>query len=279
MDKFESEYGESAKYVKKGLEIVDSAKKKNIELRLLGAVAVKIHCPKLRKFHAEVMNRHATDLDFIAYSKDRNKVKKLFEELGCAPIKTILPMESRDLFTDKEDMKMDVFYDKLEMCHVIDFAHRLEVDYPTISLADIILEKAQIVKINKKDIKDIILLFAEHELGSSDDDTINSSYISNLLAKDWGFYYTVTTNLKLVKDQFLDGWKSPLNSLVEEALSNVGPRIEKLLQQIESEPKSMGWKMRQSVGIKKKWYKDVEEICGESEFEGRLKNLLKNGKP
>jgi len=278
MDKFELEYGASAKYLKKGLEIVDSAKKKNIELRLLGAVAVKIHCLKLRKFHEEVMNRHATDLDFIAYSKDRNKVKKLFEELGCASIKTVLPMESRDLFTDKEEMKLDVFYDKLEMCHVIDFTHRLEVDYPTISLADIILEKAQIVKINEKDIKDIILLFAEHELGSSDNDTISSSYISNLLAKDWGFYYTVTTNLKLVKDQFLDRWESPSNSSVQEALSNVSPRIEGLLQQIESEPKSMGWKMRQSVGIKKKWYRDVEEVCGESEFEDRLRDILKNDK-
>ncbi len=276
MDQIESEYGFSAKYVRKGLEIVETAKKEGIELRLLGAVAVKIQSPRLRKFHEDMMDRQATDLDFIAYSKDRNKIKKLFEKLKYTPIKTVLPMENRDLFIENDGVKVDVFYDKLAMCHAIDFTHRLEVDYPTISIADIILEKTQIVKINEKDIKDLIILFAEHELAGSDDNhMINSSYISKLLAKDWGFYYTVTTNLKLVRDQFLGKWK---DASAQEYLDKVGPRIDKLLLQIEAEPKSMGWKMRQSVGTKKKWYKDVEEVCGDSEFQDKLQDLLKNNK-
>lgn len=275
MDQIESEYGFSAKYVRKGLEIVESAKKEGIELRLLGAVAVKIQSPRLRKFHEDMMDRQATDLDFIAYSKDRNKIKKLFEKLKYTPIKTVLPMENRDLFIENDGVKVDVFYDKLAMCHAIDFTHRLEVDYPAISIADIILEKTQIVKINEKDIKDLIILFAEHELGSDENHMINSSYISKLLAKDWGFYYTVTTNLKLVRDQFLGKWK---DASAQEYLDKVGPRIDKLLRQIEAEPKSMGWKMRQSVGTKKKWYKDVEEVCGDSEFQDKLQDLLKNNK-
>ncbi len=275
MDEVESEYGFSAKYVRKGLEIVDVAKKKGIELRLLGAVAVKIQCPKLRRFHEDVMERHATDLDFIAYSKDRNKVKKLFDELKYTPIKTVIPMESRDLFLESEDVKVDVFYDRLEMCHAINFDRRLEIDYPAIAVADIILEKTQIVKINEKDMKDLVILFAEHELGSSDNHMINSSYISKILAKDWGFYYTVTTNLKLLKDQFLNKWKDPS---VQEYLDKVGPRVDELLRQIEMEPKSMGWKMRQSVGTKKKWYKDVEEVCEETEFQDTLKDLLNKDK-
>jgi hypothetical protein len=275
MDKIESEYGFSAKYVRKGLEIVETAKKEGIELRLLGAVAVKIQSPRLRKFHEDMMDRQATDLDFIAYSKDRNKIKKLFEKLKYTPIKTVLPMENRDLFIENDGVKVDVFYDKLAMCHAIDFTHRLEVDYPAISIADIILEKTQIVKINEKDVKDLIILFAEHELGSDDNHMMNGSYISKLLAKDWGFYYTVTTNLKLVRDQFLGKWK---DASAQEYLDKVGPRIEKLLLQIEAEPKSMGWKMRQSVGTKKKWYKDVEEVCGDSEFQDKLQDLLKNNK-
>jgi hypothetical protein len=275
MDQLESDYGFSAKYVRKGLEIVDAARKKGIELRLLGAVAVKVQSPKLRKFHEETMDRHATDLDFIAYSKDRNRIKKLFDELKYTPIKTVLPMENRDLFIETEGVKVDVFYNKLAMCHEIDFTKRLEVDYPTISIADIILEKTQIVKINEKDVKDLIILFAEHELGSNDNHVINSSYISKLLAKDWGFYYTVTTNLKLVRDQFLDKWKDPS---AQKYLDDVKTRVDELLKQIESEPKSMGWKMRQSIGTKKKWYKDVEEVGGESEFQDRLKDHLQNSK-
>lgn len=275
MDQIDSEYGFSAKYVRKGLEIVDVAKKKGIELRLLGAVAVKIQCPKLRRFHEDVMERRATDLDFIAYSKDRNKVKKLFDELKYAPIKTMIPMENRDLFLESEDVKVDVFYDRLEMCHAINFDHRLEIDYPAIAVADIILEKTQIVKINEKDMKDLVILFAEHELGANGNHMINSSYISKILAKDWGFYYTVTTNLKLLKDQFLNKWKDPS---VQEYLDKVGPRVDELLRQIEMEPKSMGWKMRQSVGTKKKWYKDVEEVCEETEFQDTLKDLLNKDK-
>jgi len=275
MDQLENDYGFSAKYVRKGLEIVDVARKKGTEMRLLGAVAVKIQCPKLRKFHENIMERHATDLDFIAYSKDRNKVKKLFDELKYSPVKTVIPMESRDLFLESEGVKVDVFYDRLEMCHAINFEHRIEVDYPAIAVADIILEKTQIVKINEKDMKDLTILFAEHELGTSDIQMINSSYISKILAKDWGFYHTVTTNLKLLKDQFLNKWKDPS---VQAYLDKVGPRVDELLRRIEIEPKSMGWKMRQSVGTKKKWYKDVEEVCEDTEFQDTLKGLLNKDK-
>jgi hypothetical protein len=271
LDLNESEFGVSAKYIKKGLEIVESAKKRNIELRLLGCIAVKLHCPKLRKFHEETMERHATDLDFIALSKDRSKIKELLEELGYGVMKTTVPMERRDIFKDKEELKVDVFFDKLEMCHVVDFKNRLMLDYPTISLADLILEKTQIVKITEKDIKDIVILLYEHDIKDSENDTINGRYIAELLAKDWGFYYTVTTNLKLIKDQFLEKWK---NILSTEIRTNVTAKINMLLEKIEREPKSTGWKIRASVGTKKKWYRDVEEVETKGEFQDELKKLL-----
>lgn len=272
----ESEWGSvSAKYVKRGLEIVDAAKKRNAELRLLGACAVKIHCPKWRKFHEEVMSRHATDLDFMALSKDRSIIRELLRELGCDMMKTTIPMERRDIFIDRQGIKIDIFLDKLEMCHVMDFRKRLEVDYPTISLADLILEKTQIVKITEKDIKDVIILFREHNVSNSEDETINSSYIAKLLAADWGFYYTVTTNLKLIRDHFLEKWKDILS--VQDR-SDIATKIDTLLDSIEREPKSMGWKMRASVGTKKKWYKDVEDVAMGLEFEEELKKLLNKEK-
>lgn len=271
MDLDESEFGVSAKYIKKGLEIVESAKKRSIELRLLGCVAVKLHCPKLRRFHEETMERHATDLDFVALSKDRSKIRELLEELGYNIMKTTVPMERRDIFKDKEEMKVDIFLDKLEMCHVIDFKNRLQTDYPTISLADLILEKTQIVKINEKDIKDVIILLREHDISDSENDIINGKYIAELLAKDWGFYHTVTTNLKLIKDQFLEKWKHILST---EDRTNIATKINMLVDKIEREPKSIGWKIRASAGTKKKWYRDVEEIEAKGEFQDELKKLL-----
>ncbi len=61
----------------------------------------------------------------------------------------------------------------------------------------------QIVEINEKDLKDSIVLLRAHTVGDTDKDTINAKRIAKLLADDWGFYYTVTTNLKKLKDYTL----------------------------------------------------------------------------
>jgi len=41
---------------------------------------------------------------------------------------------------------------------------------------------------------------------------------------------------------------------------NVKEKVDGILNFIDKEPKSMGWKLRAKVGTKKKWYKEVEEI-------------------
>ncbi|MEI6308399.1 MAG: hypothetical protein WCP58_02000 [bacterium] len=68
---------------------------------------------------------------------------------------------------------MDVFYARLNFSHPVEFGRipgkgRLELDFPTIALADIVLEKLQIHFINKKDLIDLILLFCGHELAETD---------------------------------------------------------------------------------------------------------------
>jgi hypothetical protein len=150
---------------------------------------------------------------------------------------------------------VDVFFDKLDFCHAIDFRKRLEVDYPTISLADLVLEKLQIVEINEKDLKDMIVVLLEHAIGDSDaPETINGAYISTLLSEDWGFFHTLTTNLNKV-DQFTDSYEA----LVPEQRTDVHGKVATLRQLVESRPKSFGWKVRARVGTSRKWYKDVAE--------------------
>jgi hypothetical protein len=55
-----------------------------------------------------------------------------------------------------------VFYEKLAFSHVINWSGRLEADKPSIPLAEMLLEKMQIVKINEKDVIDTIMLLLEH---------------------------------------------------------------------------------------------------------------------
>ena len=117
------------------------------------------------------------------------------------------------------------------------------------------LEKLQIVHINEKDVKDVMMLLLEHDIGDSDNEVVNGQYITKIMAKDWGFYYTTTTNLNKVKS--LLGEYDALSSGDRGVISG---RIDKLLSMIESESKSLGWKLRAKVGTKKQWYNDVEEV-------------------
>lgn len=73
------------------------------------------------------------------------------------------------------------------MCHRIDLRGRLELQPFTLSLADLVLQKLQIVDLNRKDNVDVIALLAEHELNGEGPETVDTSYVSALLAGDWGF--------------------------------------------------------------------------------------------
>jgi hypothetical protein len=151
---------------------------------------------------------------------------------------------------------IDVFFDQLNMCHKIDFRNRLEIDFPTMPLAELMLEKMQIVEFTEKDAKDSIMLLREHNVGDKDSETINQGYIARLLSKDWGFYYTVTTNLKKMRDSFVDEFGK--DHLSTEDGEDVKKKIDLLLARIEEEPKEMRWKMRARIGTKKLWYQEVE---------------------
>jgi len=143
------------------------------------------------------------------------------------------------------------------MSHTIDFRGRLEVDYPTISLADILLEKMQIHRINEKDVKDSIVLIRAHGLGDTDKESINEAYIAKLLSGDWGFHHTVTNNLNKTKLLLQDYNIPPPDQ------EDVVSKIDRLLTRIENEPKSSKFKMRARIGEKKKWYNDVDETIRE----------------
>ncbi len=44
----------------------------------------------------------------------------------------------------------------------------------------------------------------EHDVGDADGELVNAGYIKRLLAQDWGFYHTVTTNLDRVEEHLGD---------------------------------------------------------------------------
>jgi hypothetical protein len=138
---------------------------------------------------------------------------------------------------------------------VIPWNGRLEVDSPTIPLAELMLEKMQIVLINEKDVIDTIMLLLEHPLGDTDHEIINISRIAELCGQDWGLWRTVTMNLDKVR-QLSQGYPQLSD---EQKISVVG-RLAGITERIEDEPKNLAWRLRARVGDRVKWYKDVEEV-------------------
>jgi hypothetical protein len=241
--------------------VAAQARDRGLVVRSMGAVAFGIHCPKFLSLH-RALDRAFTDLDFVSYSRHQEGVLKLFTELGYSQdrrrqyIAQIAGRGQRQLIDDLENnRKVDIFFDQLEMCFVVDFRKRLELDFPTIPLADLLLEKMQIVRLTEKDVKDTVVLLREHNVGQGGPETIDSRYIADLTSKDWGLYYTLTSNLEKVS-----GMMDSFAALNSQDKDDVRSKISLLREEIEKKDKSMQWKMRARIGTKRKWYRDVSEV-------------------
>ena len=240
-----------------GVRIVSEGNKRNLHVRLLGAIAFQAHCPKF-SFLTTRLNRILSDVDFAGYRRESGKITAMMRELGYSdqPMVTALWGDTRTIWDNPSSgMHVDIFFDKLEMNHDISFQNRLDIDPLTITLEDMFLEKMQIVHINEKDIIDTTMLLREHDIGEAGPETIDENYIAKRMSGDWGFYYTCTTNLNKVKERL-----TAYQELTTEDRADVVSKVDRLLKIIEDEPKSMGWKVRARVGPSKKWYRDVEEV-------------------
>lgn len=232
---------------------MEEAEKRNIVIRIIGAMAVRTHCPKFKHIEYE-FGRVLTDIDFVAYTKARSSIAKLFGDLGYKEEnKTVTRMYGRSVFHNA--IHLDVFYDKLLFCHEVALKGKLEMDYPTIPLAELVLEKLQIVEINEKDIIDCICLLLEHDVGNSDNETINVKRIAKLFSNDWGWWRTGTMNLHNILK-----YSNYCDKLSTEEKTTVNKKVNSILDTLEKTPKSLKWKMRSKIGDKKKWYDDVEEL-------------------
>jgi len=265
-------------FIGESRRIVDDAKKEGLTLRILGGLAIAMHCQNESDF-AKRLNRTGTgvvegqeysDIDFVAYRKQRDKLKNFFSKIGYVKRRATLSSaasERQIYYHPKGWFYVDVFFDQLLVAnHPIDFRGRLELDYPTITATDMLLEKVQMWEaFGVKDLKDCLLLLLSHDVKeNTDKEAINASHIAKLLAQDWGFWYTVTTNLQNIKrfvtelDKLGADAKINPEAISEKERSNINEKINTLLNKIESEPKSFGWKMRAKVGTKRQWYCHVE---------------------
>jgi hypothetical protein len=235
-------------------ELTAAAQKHGAVMRLIGSLAFRIKCPDYRRvFYAN--RRYLTDVDFVAYSKQVDRVQDAFWELGWEENQTVLRLfgdKRRIFYHPTEPVHSDVFLDKLRFCHEIDFRGRLELDSPTITPADLLLEKLQIVEINEKDLVDVLVLLSQHEV-SDGAGAVDGSRLAKLCAGDWGWWRTATMNLEKLKnfsEEYLEPAERP----------RVRQRLDRLRELIDERPKGLGWRLRSLIGDRLRWYDEVEEV-------------------
>jgi hypothetical protein len=242
------------------MRLVEAASSRSLRLRVTGSIAVRMHCVG----HAHLLDvmgrRRFRDIDFWGYTKEQGQLEKLFDGDGYVGDPTIKRAQEwgvkRLLYLHPQThVKIDVFMDDLVMAHTIAFKGRLELDYPTIGLTDLLLSKLQIHEITENDLIDMIVLLAEHDLGSRDKERIDTAHIVDIMRGDWGFCHTTVENLTKC-----DGSVDRHTELSPAVAATVQRRLRALREQIESAPKTTRWKLRSRVGTRARWYEEVGDV-------------------
>jgi hypothetical protein len=254
-----SETGEQGRFEREKFEgelttILNACKHEDAMIRVLGSMAIYLHCPKYNYLHT-TKGRVYSNIDFGAYSMHGRHIRDIMTKLGYTENREVFVLSGAEhAVFYKQDLRVDVYYEKLDFCHTINLRDRLEYDSPTIPLAELLLEKMQIIQIDEKDIIDAIMLLLEHPLGEIDGEIINVKLIAHLCADEWGLWRTTTMNLRKV-NQFAQSY----TELTPEQKHKVESQVNELISRLNSQPKSLAWKVRDQMGDRVKWYKDVEE--------------------
>ncbi len=62
---------------------VGEGTKRSLHLRLLGAIAIQLHCPKFM-YLTTALNRVLTDVDIAAYNRESARIDRMMREFGYA---------------------------------------------------------------------------------------------------------------------------------------------------------------------------------------------------
>ncbi len=259
------EYPQPETYLEEARRLTIEGQKQGVILRVMGPIALHFYFPgyvDLYRRMERLGERVFTDIDYASYGKCRGKIVPFFEKQGYDLEKraAMLSGNTRHIYFGDRVPMIDVFFDDLSYNHPINYRGRLEINPYSVSLTDLLLQKLQIVQINDKDLKDAMLLLLAAQLGEadrarpSDMDVINVKYVAKIMADDWGFYHTSTTNLGKVKTAMVS-----VSALTDEHRATIREKADAILDYLEKTPKSGKWKGREKVGTKKIWYNEVSD--------------------
>jgi hypothetical protein len=244
-------------------ELIVDAERESVLLRLSGSLAVRHHCGERGAELLDLLDREPPgDVDLFAYWKARGPVEGMLTRRGWTSDPALAQGPEfglkRFVYYTQDGAKVEIFFDTLKMSHEIDLRGRLELDSPTIALADLVLSKLQIHELTEKDIKDLVALLAVHELSEAPRpgaDEIDVGRIAGALSADWGLWFTATQNMRAVDDALARYTRLPADMT-----ATVRGRLERIAAAVDAKSKSLRWKMRAKVGDRTRWYEEVEQL-------------------
>ncbi|TFF91165.1 hypothetical protein EU545_05330 [Candidatus Thorarchaeota archaeon] len=232
-------------------EILETAKGAGVALKLIGGWAIQLHCTE-----HDFCDRDHPDIDFVGLRSQYEGIVRVMEQHGYIENRnmTMATSVTRLLF-EKPDSPdhIDVFLDFIDIEHFIDLKDRLEIEEDTLSVSDLLIIKATISRLNEKDVRDIVTMVKDLEVGTDDSPgLINKSYIAELCAKRWGLHHDVLAALKKSLS-LLSRYNLP-----NDVEDSVRERLESIVDAIESHPKSVRWRLRGLLGERVAWRRPVE---------------------
>jgi hypothetical protein len=241
--------------VRAAKRLLEDARSARLILRLSGGLACWYRCYGGRQLSAR-SGRTYNDIDFVAHYHQKREIARLLRIHGYEEnaVTATVPGARRTIFRNRRtNIGGDVFYDILPFNHTIDLRSRLDGDEDTIPLADLLLQKMQIVTLAEKDVIDVQMLLLDHDF-RDDDKGINIGRIGELCGSNWGFYRTVQLNVEAMASitaasAYLEG--------VERA--RIAFQLTRLNDCIEEARKSLQWRVRSLVGDRIRWYATVDE--------------------
>ena len=222
--------------------------------RLIGGVAIAKH---LHVELPEPLRRTYADIDLVVRRGDDRALRAVLEAGGYIPNVAFnsLRGDRRLLYFDQaNDRQLDVFVGTFSMCHVLELDNRLGLDPATLSPADLLLTKLQVVEVNGKDQTDALAIVLTHDLADErSGDVVGIDRLVSVTSHDWGWFTTANDNLtglRIVADALLQG----------ETRALARARIDRITEEIAAAPKSIGWMARSKLGRRMRWYELPEEV-------------------
>ncbi len=239
-----------------GVAATRAAAEHGVALRLFGGQAVRY---ATRRYPPRTSGEQ--DIDFACTSRDARQVTGLLAELGYRPDERFNALYGhRQMYFQAPDGKtsVDVVVDRLTMCHELHFADRIDRLPVTLDITDLLLTKLQVVEINEKDVKDALYLLCAYPVAEGDEPgTIGLDRWAHVLCGDWGWWRTVTSNLRALVA------RAPELAALIPAGAEHDPIAQsaRLLDEADAAPKSRRWKLRARLGERVRWYEEPEEVA------------------